>query len=238
MTTATPPRAPLAAVVFDLDGTLVDSRQDLVGAVNALRGELGAAPLSLEQVVTMVGRGARVLVARALADVLPSSESEPFDRAFSRFLDLYLERCLDATRPYDGVREMLAALAGKVPLAVLTNKPERHTLKVLDGLDLLADTDARFELVLGGDSLETRKPDPEGLLLVARRLGAPIGRTLFVGDSAVDGETARAAGAPLALVTWGYGTAEELEPFAPVLRLETPAELLSFIRTPGDPGNS
>lgn len=215
--------------MFDLDGTLVDSRHDLAGAINVLRGELGAAPLPVEGVVAMVGRGARVLVARALEDVLPTSESEPFDRAFSRFLDLYFERCLVATRPYDGVREMLTALAGRVPLAILTNKPERHTLKVLSGLELLAGTGAQFEQVIGGDTLTTRKPDPEGLLLVARRLGTPIERVLYVGDSAVDAETAVAAGASLALVTWGYGTAEELEPFTPALRPETPVELVPFI---------
>lgn len=221
-----------AAIVFDLDGTLVDSRHDLAAAVNALRRDLGVAPLTEDRVVGMTGRGARVLVEQALEDV-PGAEVDGEEGCLQRFLDLYFERCLETTRPYDGVREMLAALAGRVPLAVLTNKPERHARKILDGLDLLGGTGARFEELIGGDTLATRKPDPEGLLHVARRLAEPIERILYVGDSAIDGETARAAGAPLALVTWGLGTEEELRPFEALLRPNTPAELLAHIRQAG-----
>ncbi len=216
------------AVVFDLDGTLVDSRHDLASAVNALRAELGFEPLAVERVVGMVGRGARVLVQRALADRWSDSEpgaSARLDRAFERFLDLYFDRCLDETRSYDGVPEMLETLAERFPLAVLTNKPERHTLRVLEGLGLAA----WFRSVVGGDTLATRKPDPAGLHLLAGRLGAETGRTLFVGDSATDGETAKAAGAPLALVAWGFGAAEELERYDALLRPAAPDELCTAL---------
>lgn len=217
-------RGDLHLLVFDLDGTLVDSRRDLAAAVNALRAELGFEPLPVGRIVGMIGRGARVLVQRALADRWGDSApgaAVRLDRAFERFLDLYFERCLDETRPYDGVPEMLAALAERFPLAVLTNKPERHSLEVLEGLSLAA----WFRSVVGGDTVATRKPDPAGLLLLAERLGAQIGRTLFVGDSATDGETAKAAGAPLALVSWGFGAAEELDRFPAALRPTAPQEL-------------
>ncbi len=229
----------IRAVVFDLDGTLIDSRRDLASAVNALREELGLAPLSLERVVSMVGWGARVLVERALRDRAAGGEpadaegSIDVDRAFERFLDLYDRRCLDTTMPYAGVPEMLGALAGRYPMAVLTNKPERSTRKILgaqSGLfHALAGQGARFQAVVGGDTLRTRKPDPEGLRWIARRLGVPVGHVLFVGDSAVDGETARAADVPLALVRWGFGTEEELAPFEPLLRPAKPDELAEVL---------
>ncbi|MGD2114685.1 MAG: HAD-IA family hydrolase [Acidobacteriota bacterium] len=220
------------SIVFDLDGTLIDSRRDLAGAVNALRRELGLAELSVDRIVTMVGRGARVLVQQALeADSeglhVPLHEGfdEIVDRAFERFLALYLERCLEETRPYDGVPEMLHALAARFPLALLTNKPERHTRRILAGLGLAG----FFRDVLGGDTLGTRKPDPEGLRLLAGRLGTPPDRTLFVGDSAVDAETARAAGTPYALVPWGYGGPGDLADDEPDLRPETPGDLVAAL---------
>jgi len=214
------------AVVFDLDGTLIDSRRDLAAAVNVLREELGLAPLALERVVAMVGRGARVLVERALEN---AGGAIDLDSSFERFLELYYRRCLDTTGPYAGVPEMLGALAGRYPLAVLTNKPERHTRKILNAQSALtralAGRRERFRAVVGGDTLQTRKPNPEGLSWIARRLGVPVQQVLYVGDSTVDGETAQAAGAPLVLVRWGFGTEDELEPFDVVLRPADPEEL-------------
>lgn len=223
-----PDRPQIAAVAFDLDGTLVDSRADLASAVNAVRREIDLPPLGLERVVGMVGKGARRLVRRALPEEI---DGEDFERAFGRFLDLYYDRCVDATRPYPGIEAMLAALAAfeaadePLSLAVVTNKPERHTAKVLGGLGL----ERRFPVVLGGDSLSERKPDPAPLLEAARRLRVPAGRLLFVGDSETDGETARRAGSPLALVTWGFGSREELAGFDCVLRPEAPDELVAWV---------
>jgi phosphoglycolate phosphatase len=220
------------AVAFDLDGTLIDSREDLASGVNAVREELGLAPLPVSRVVEMVGKGARNLVRRALAEANPGptpieGAGEGFEHAFGRFLDLYYERCVERTRPYPGIEALLDSLDGAgLPLAVVTNKPERHTGAVLRGLGL----DRCFRFFLGGDSLEVKKPDPAPLLEAARRLGAPPERVLFVGDSETDGETARRAGCPLVLVTWGFGGAEELALFDPVLRADRAEEIADFLR--------
>ena len=208
----------LSALAFDLDGTLIDSRRDLAGAVNQVRHELGFEPLEIPEIVSMVGRGARVLVRRALPEEVAG---EAFDRAFAAFLDRYYDRCLEETRPFEGVEAMLEALAPRFPLGLLTNKPERPTRKILTGLGL----GEFFGVVIGGDTLEVRKPDPGTLRVVARRLAVRLPDLLYVGDSATDGETAEAAGIRLALVDWGFGDAEELAPFDAVLRPKTPAEL-------------
>lgn len=208
---------PIDAIAFDLDGTLVDSREDLAAGVNAVRLELGLVPLEVPRVVEMVGKGARHLVRRALPDEI---EGEAFDRAFERFLALYYDRCLERTLPYPGIEELLDRLDGR-PLAVVTNKPERHTAKVLAGLDL----ERRLRFFLGGDSLAAKKPDPAPLVEAARRLGVPVERLLYVGDSETDGETARRAGCSLVLVRWGFGSDEELAPFDCVQRAERPAQI-------------
>ncbi len=209
----------IAALAFDLDGTLVDSRRDLAGAVNEVRRELGFADLEIPEIVTMVGRGARTLVRRALPEEISGGA---FERAFAAFLDRYYDRCLETTRQYEGIEEMLHELAARFALGLLTNKPERHTRKVLAGVGL----GGLFGVIVGGDTLEVQKPDPETLRVVARRLGARQADLLYVGDSATDGETATAAGVRFALVTWGFGQAEELAPFEAALRPATPAELV------------
>lgn len=213
---------PPLAIAFDLDGTLVDSRRDLAAALNAVRGELGYPPLALDAVVAMVGEGSRRLVRQGLPE---SVAGAAFEAAFERYRELYFGGCLRETRPYPGIEDAVAALARRVPLAVVTNKPQRHTLRVLGGLGLAP----WFRVVLGGDSLARSKPHPEPLVEAARRLGAPVTRTLLVGDSAVDAETARAAGAPVALVRWGFGGAAELAPYDAVLRPATPGELAAWL---------
>ena len=185
-----------AALVFDLDGTLVDSRRDITTGLNRLRSELGLPPLALEQVVTMVGEGAKVLVRRALADW----PGEPTKEILDRYLSYYAEVCLDTTVPYPGIEEMLAELSGRYPMAVLSNKGERLSVEILEGLDLAW----RFKEILGGDSLPTRKPNPAGLNALADRLDLPVERLMLVGDSRIDGETARNAGCAFALVEWGF----------------------------------
>lgn len=186
-----------AALVFDLDGTLIDSRRDIATAVNRTRGAYGLPPLTLEQVAGMVGEGARTLVQRAFGPDLPARRS---DEILPRYLAAYREVCLDATRPYPGVPEMLATLAARYPLGLLSNKGEELSRLILDGLGL----GGFFRAVLGGDSLPTRKPDPAGLRHLAALLGAPAERVLLVGDTHIDAETARAAGCRFALVEWGF----------------------------------
>lgn len=184
--------------VFDLDGTLVDSRRDLAAAANALLTELGGTPLSEEAVGNMVGEGAGVLVRRALA---ASGLPPETPGALERFLELYDACLLETTRPYAAIPELLAELAARVRLAVLTNKPQRASERVLDGLDLRR----FFNEVVGGDTAHGRKPDPGGLLHLARRFDADPGSTILVGDSPIDLETARRAGAAVCLLRFGFG---------------------------------
>lgn len=201
------------ALVFDLDGTLIDSRRDITTAVNRMRADLGLPPLALEQVVTMVGEGARLLVERALG---PGWPLDQVDQALQRYLGYYWDVCLEATKAYPGVEAMLAALAGRYPLALLSNKGEALSRKILDGLGLTS----HFREILGGDSLPSRKPDPAGLHVLAARLGVPVARLLLVGDTWIDAETARNAGCPFALVEWGFPRPSKLDGIEADLRVE------------------
>lgn len=189
---------PHRLVVFDLDGTLIDSRRDLADSANALIEERGGRALPVETITAMVGEGAAVLVRRALtaAALNPDDAS-----ALARFLELYDERLLVHTRPYAGIPEALDGIGQGATLAVLTNKPQRHSEAVLRGLDL----SDRFTWIIGGDTPFGRKPSPGGLLELVRRADAAIERTILVGDSAIDLRTARAAGSRLCIVRYGFG---------------------------------
>jgi phosphoglycolate phosphatase len=211
-----------AGVVFDLDGTLVDSRLDLAAAVNATRERLALAPLPVEAVAAMVGEGARNLLRRALP---ASLDGDAFETALALFLDLYYDCCLDATRAYPGIEEALAELYALYPLAVLTNKPERHSRRILEGLGIAG----RFGRLIGGDTLPVRKPDPAGLQRIAADWGTAVAQLLLVGDSRIDAETARAAGADLILVSWGFGRAEELVSTGACC-VGSPADLVATLR--------
>jgi phosphoglycolate phosphatase len=206
-----------AALVFDLDGTLIDSRRDIQTAVNRLRAEQGLAPLALAEVVAMVGEGARKLVERALA---PAADPGAIDRALPRYLALYEEVALATTRPYDGVPAMLARLAPAYPLALLSNKGEAMSRRLLAALRLAP----FFRLVLGGDSLPTRKPDPAGLHLAAERLGVAASGLLLAGDTWIDSATAAAAGCPFLLVEWGFPPPPERAGIRADLSAAHPAE--------------
>ena len=218
------------AIVFDLDGTLIDSRRDITTAINRMRGELGLPPLALEQVVTMVGEGARLLVERALG---PGFSSDQIDQNLKKYLGYYDEVCLDATRAYPGIDVMLAELARRYSLALLSNKGEAFSRKILDGLGLTG----FFREILGGDSLPTRKPDPAGLQILAGRLGVPLKDLLLVGDTWVDAETAHNAGCAFALVEWGFPRPEKLEGVVADLRVKTAAELAAALAMAGQPAS-
>jgi phosphoglycolate phosphatase len=203
--------------VFDLDGTLVDSRRDLATAANALVAELGGSPLSEARVGEMVGEGAAVLVKRALR----SGGLDPdTPGALERFLDLYDAHLLDTTIVYDGTAEALAALLAVVPMAILTNKPQQATDRLVDALDLRR----FFRLVIGGDSRHGRKPDPAGLLYLIRAFGVAPGETIMIGDSPIDLETARRAGTQACLLRYGFGY-REVELGAGERVLASPTEL-------------
>jgi phosphoglycolate phosphatase len=186
-------------IVFDLDGTLIDSRRDIATAVNRMRAERGLAPLSVEAVSGMVGEGARMLVRRALPPWPPGAGQDDLKDALASYLAHYAEVSLATTRAYPGVAAMLATLAPSFPLAVLSNKGEALSRHILHGLGL----DRHLREVIGGDTLPTRKPNPGGLFLLADRLAIPARRLLLVGDTWIDARTARAAGCAFALTHWG-----------------------------------
>ena len=190
---------PCDLAVFDLDGTLIDSRRDLSDAANALVQELGGRPLTVGEVTGMVGEGAAVLVRRALS----AAGLDPLHpRALDRFLELYAGCLTVHTRVYDGIVQALSALAdGGLALAVLTNKPQAHTEAILDRLGL-----GRFFVhVVGGDTAAGRKPDPAGLLQIVKRAGTAPARSILVGDSPIDVATARRAGTRACLARYGFG---------------------------------
>ena len=214
---------PFSLIAFDLDGTLVDSLRDLAESANALLTECGAAPLPESAIGAMVGDGAAALVARALA---AAGVPRPPD-ALERFLALYNARLLRWTRPYEGVEPLLEEIHSKVPLAVLTNKPLGSTRRILDGLALSSYFPS--ERVLGGDGPFPRKPDPGGLRWLAASVGAPIERTLLVGDSPVDRGTARAASARLCTARYGFGFRPQPEGELYDLVIDAPLDLLKAL---------
>ena len=186
------------ALIFDLDGTLIDSKQDLIRSVNAMLVEMGREPLHEDTVSSYIGHGAPRLVARALGNGATEQECE---QALKFFLGHYDEHKLDSTRAYPGVAEALEELRD-FPMAVLTNKPVRVSRKILDGLGLAK----YFRAVYGGNSFETKKPDPLGARKILEELRAAPPEALMVGDSEVDVQTARNAGTLAAAVNYGFGT--------------------------------
>jgi phosphoglycolate phosphatase len=185
-------------LIFDLDGTLIDSKLDLALAVNAARGHMGLGPLENERVYSYVGNGAPALLRRVLG---PEASDEDVQRALDFFLAYYAEHKLDNTTLYPGVREALDRFRRHgVKMAVLTNKPVRVSKAILDGLGV----GEHFFRVYGGNSFEQKKPDPIGVETILAESGAARGDTLMVGDSAVDIRTARNAGIQSCGVTYGF----------------------------------
>jgi phosphoglycolate phosphatase len=218
----------IGLVVFDLDGTLVDSSADIADAANALIGELGGRRLPKAAIVGMVGEGAGLLVRRALT----AASLDP-DRpgALDRFLALYDTRLLANTVPYDGMVEALNAIGRLLPMSVLTNKPAAATGRMLAGLGLRQ----YFRDVIGGDTAWGRKPDPAGLLQLASSARVLPAETLMIGDSPIDLATARNAGTRICLVRYGFGYTFGPDDFrGDELFVDTPGEFVSIV-TGGPP---
>ena len=209
--------------IFDLDGTLIDSKLDLAHAVNATRAHLDLPPLEHELIFSYVGNGAPVLIRRALD---PEAPEHLVNHALEYFLAYYREHMLDYTVLYPGVRETLEKLDnGERRLAVLTNKPVRISAAILDGLSV----GKHFFRVYGGNSFEQKKPDPIGIETLLREAGARKERTLMVGDSAVDIQTARNAGIPCCGVTYGFQP-ESLAACPPDFLIERMDKLLDALQ--------
>ena len=194
---ATQKIAPIRALIFDLDGTLIDSKRDLIHSVNAMLRELGRTQLADETISGYIGRGAPQLVAQALGNGASDEEQK---QALKFFLGYYEEHKMDTTRAYPGVGETLEELAA-LPMAVLTNKPARISVRLLNEMGLAK----YFRAIYGGNSFETKKPDPLGAVTILSELGASPREAMLVGDSEVDVQTARNASMLAAAVNYGFG---------------------------------
>jgi phosphoglycolate phosphatase len=205
-------------VIFDLDGTLIDSSRDLADSVNATRAHLHLPPLDDALVYSYVGNGAPVLIRKALG---PDYTEDEVQSALLYFLNYYRDHMLDNTDLYAGVRALLDRFrdAG-VRMAVLTNKPVRFSQGIIEGLGLTT----HFRRVYGGNSFDQKKPHPIGIETLMSECGASRERTLMVGDSSVDVQTARNAQIAVCGVTWGFQP-ETFAQFPPDFLIHHPEEL-------------
>lgn len=215
------PLKKIKLVIFDLDGTLIDSEHDLAASVNAMLRHFGRKELPLEVIVTYIGDGAPMLIRRALGD---PAHAQCIQEALNYFLLYYRQHKLDSTRAYEGIAEALQQVVtfdGHLrKMAVLTNKPVRVSRDILAGLGL-----SRFFFqTYGGNSFETKKPDPLGAQTLMREAGAEPDETVMVGDSQVDVLTARNANLWSIGVTYGFSP-QSLERTHPDILVDTPREL-------------
>jgi phosphoglycolate phosphatase len=189
-------------IVFDLDGTLIDSRRDLTDSTNEMLESYGDRPLPVDQVAAFVGEGAKRLVERALE---AAGRDVPIAEALQRFRASYDRRLLVHTRPYDGIAAVVRTASARARLAVLTNKPDQPTRRLLEAFDLAAS----FTWVIGGDTAFSRKPDPAALRYLMSEARTAPAETLFVGDSMIDIETARQADVRICVARYGFGHLRE-----------------------------
>lgn len=209
-------------VIFDLDGTLIDSKLDLAHAVNATRAHMHLGPLEHEIIYSYVGNGAPVLIRRALGSAAPEADVQ---RALEYFLTYYRDHKLDNTTLYPGVTQALQQIAAAgVRQAVLTNKPVNISRAIVDGLGV----GEHFFRVYGGNSFEQKKPDPIGIDMLLEEAQVPRERAMMVGDSAVDIQTARNARVAAVGCTWGFQP-ESIVTHPPDRIIENMAELPQIV---------
>jgi phosphoglycolate phosphatase len=223
------PSARFHHFIFDLDGTLLDTKEDLAAATNYVLSRFGLPAIPPERVRGYVGHGVRVLVQRALGE----SHRHLVHEGQVLFLEYYREHLLDHTQPYPGIVQLLGRIKdGGGMISVLTNKPEEFGRHLITGLGL----SDYFIGIVGGDTLTTRKPDPLGVYHLQQLSGVSLQRTLLIGDSETDVETAQAAGVAICGVTWGFGEEglkaclERGRKGSPTpLLIQAPDELLSLV---------
>jgi phosphoglycolate phosphatase len=213
-------------LVFDLDGTLIDSRLDLIHSVNAMLQHIGRPALDGDVIASYVGDGAPALVRRAIGE---TDDEALFRRALEYFLGYYRLHKLDHTTVYEGIAETLASVANPTNgvrrlMAVLSNKPVNPSRDILHALGL----GDFFVRIYGGNSFTTKKPDPLGARMILQETGVAADETLMIGDSAVDILTGRNAGLRTCGVTYGFAP-HSLEDVPPDVLIETPRELAELL---------
>ena len=192
---------PSPTIVFDLDGTLVDTAPDLIGTLNVILARHDVAPVAFNEARTMIGAGVKPLLQRSLASRGVQLPPEEVDRLFVEYLEVYAAHIADRSRPFPGLEGALDALTAQgCRLAVCTNKLEWLSVLLLDALGL----SRRFATICGQDTFTMRKPDPDMLRLTIARAGGDTGHAVMVGDSMTDVATARAAAVPVIAVDFGY----------------------------------
>jgi len=194
----------IKAIIFDLDGTLIDSVDDLANSVNYTLGKLDLPLHTTEEIKSFVGDGVQKLIKRSLGQ----THMEKFDDAFAIFMKHYGTHCTDNTVLYPEIAETISFLAEKYSLAVLTNKSATFSHKILTALKI----DSYFKEVLGGDSLPTKKPDPAGILYLADKWGLAPDQLVMVGDHATDIEVGQRAGCKTVFIEGGIGETRGLKP--------------------------
>jgi len=213
---------PLKAVLFDLDGTLIDSRKDIAAAANITRRHYGLPPLPDDVIGTFVGLGIMVLLEKALE----SKDTVRLKEAHAVFKNFYREHCVDDTRPFPGTFELLETLQNRgVKLGVVSNKPQEFTDFILKKLDLWD----FFPVALGPEATVNKKPHPEPLLTALKRLGVQPQEAVMIGDSTVDIEAARAARMLVGVVTHGYGTRDILSSADPDWMVDSLADFIEIL---------
>lgn len=212
-----------AAVLFDLDGTLLDTYEDIADSLNAVLADVGRPLVPAELVKQYIGDGVEMLLRRALG---PDSSAETVAACAAQFREAYAQRWACKTRPYDGVVELIGSLAQRgIRIGVLSNKPDQFTRSCVARF---LPEDA-FAAVAGAQPGIPRKPDPAGARRVAEQLGAEPVQILYLGDTATDMQTAVAAGMYAVGATWGYRSAAELQAHGAAALIAQPQELLSLL---------
>jgi phosphoglycolate phosphatase len=191
----------MAAIIFDLDGTLIDTAPDLIDTLNVILARESLRPVNMDEARPMIGAGAKRLLERALAAHGIAFEAELLERLYADYIEHYSAHIADRSRPFEGLVPALDALAAQGHcFAVCTNKLEWLSVRLLEALDLRQ----RFVAICGQDTFGVAKPDPEVLRKTIAAAGGDVGRAIMVGDSATDIDTARAAGVPVIAVDFGY----------------------------------
>jgi phosphoglycolate phosphatase len=208
-------------LIFDLDGTLIDSQNDIAGAVNFVRSTYGLPNLNAGQVRSIIGDGAKLLMAKALPDL----KDNEIDIATVKFRDYYSAHLLETTRLFPGVRECLDKLKGTIKV-LLTNKPEDSTKAILRGLKIAE----YFEDIIGGDTSPKKKPDPYHINEFIKKYNMQKSRCLMVGDGKNDILAARAAGIKCAAAQYGYTDIDELNELQPDYSISNISEIINIVK--------